>query len=141
MSVLNREEIFAESELKTEKVALSSGDVIVSGLSGPDYIKLYTDPSNQKETGEFEIKDGQRVPVTTIEMGRFQACLIAYGTVDEAGNRIFEDTDIPKIVRFSQGPFLKLAEVARRLNGFGDDEIKNSDDNLNESSSSDSALN
>lgn len=140
MGYLNREELLEEGILKTEVVTLPSGkQVIMSGLSGPDYMKLYTDPANQKETGEFEIKDGKKESIKVLEMGRFQACLIAYGAVNEAGERLFTDEDIPKLVRFAEGPFLKLAEVGRKLNGFGSEEaIKNSDDNQSESSSSDS---
>lgn len=135
---MTRDSIFEEAKLKTEKVLLKGGEVIMSGVSGPDYIKLYTDPANQKETGEKILENGKEVPVTSIEMGRFQACLIAYGAVDEAGNRLFSDEDIPRIQRFNQDTFLKLAETARKLNGFGEELVKNSESDQIESPFSDS---
>ena len=95
-------------------------------LSGPDYIKIYSDPANRTTNEEGE---------EVLEMGRFQAALICYGAVDENGNRIFDDSDIETIKRGAQGPFLKLAEAARKLNGLTGEEEKNSDDNQPESPS------
>jgi len=138
--VLNKAEIFTEGKLKSEPVVLESGEVIVSQIGGADYIKLWSDPKNQKETGEIVIRNGVEEKVTTVDMSRFTPALIAYAVVDEVGNRIFTDEDIPSIARLASGPFLKLSEVARKLNGLAGEEVKNSDGNLNESSCSDLPL-
>jgi hypothetical protein len=137
MSILNRLEILKEGALKTESVKLDSGEIIVSQIGGADYIALWTDPQNQKETGEIVVKNGVEEKVLTVDMSRFTPALIAYAVVDENGNRVFTDEDIPVIARLASGPFLKISEIARKLNGLAGDEVKNSDDNLNESSSSD----
>lgn len=128
---LNREALLGAMKLKTETVALDGGDVIMSELSGPDYIAAYSDPLNRK------IEEGKEV----MNMGRFQATLIVKGAVDEAGDRLFSDEDINLVERGANGPFLKLAETARKLNGFSGEETKNSDDSQSESPFSDSASN
>lgn len=126
MSVLNREELFEEGALKTEVVTLKKGDVIVSQIGAADYITLWSDPKNQKkdETG----KD-------IIDMARFTPALLAYSVVDASGNRLFTEADVDRLAKFAQEPFLKLADVARRLNGLSGEEVKNSDDSQLESPS------
>ena len=139
MSVLTKEEIFTECELTSELVPLGKGEVKVSTISGPDYIKLWSDPANQKETGEFVLKDGVREAVKVIDMSRFNAALLTYAVTDLEGNRVFSDEDIDKVMRFSSGPFLKIAEVARKLNGLSGAEVKNSDGSQSDLPFSDSA--
>lgn len=125
---LDRSSLLAEMRLKTEVVKMEAGDVIMSELSGPDYMKLYTDPLNKKTVDGVEV----------MEMGRFQAALIVYGAVDDAGNRIFKDEDIDVVGRGSQTTFFRLAEAARKLNGMSGEELKNSNETESENSSSDS---
>jgi hypothetical protein len=108
MSVLTRDQMFEEGALQTERVLLKKGEVIVSQIGAADYINLWSDPKNQKKD-----VDGKEV----INMSRFTPALIAYSVVDESGNRIFTEADIERLAKFAQEPFLKLAEVARRLNG------------------------
>lgn len=135
MSILSRQEILNEGALNTEIVTLKSGDVRVSQIGGSDYISLWTDPKNQKETGEVVIKNGVEEKVTTVDMSRFTPALIAYAVVDVDGNRVFTDEDIPLIARLASGPFLKVSEIARKLNGLTGEEVKNSEDNQSDFSS------
>jgi len=127
--VLDRSSLLNELRLKTELVKLDNGDVIMTELSGPDYMKLYTDPANRK------MVDG----VETMEMGRFQAALIVYGAVDDKNQRIFKDEDIDAVMRGANGVFFKLAEAARKLNGMTGEEVKNSKETEAADSSSVSA--
>src|ERR1035437_2707765 len=129
MSVLTRDQMFEEGALKTEVVELKNGTAIVSQIGAGDYITLWSDPKNQKK--DEEGKD-------VIDMARFTPALIAYSVVDEAGNRLFTEADIDRLAKFAQEPFLKLAEVARRLNGLTGEEAKNSDDSQLELPSTDS---
>lgn len=122
---LNRDMLLNTMKLKTEEVELGAGTVIVSEIGAADYIKLWTDPKTQK--------DG------TVDMARFTPALIAYAVVDETGNRIFTDADVDILARSSQGPFLKIAEVARKLNGLSGEETKNSESDQSELPFSDSA--
>lgn len=129
MSILTKEELFAEGALKTENVTLKSGDVIVSEIGGSDYIKLWSDPNNQKEV------DGK----SEVDMSRFTPALLSYSVVDEAGNRLFDEADIDRLAKFNSEVFLKLSEVARRLNGLSGEEVKNSEGTQSDLLSSDSA--
>ena len=138
MSVLNKLEILSEGSLKTEAVVLNSGEVIVSQIGGADYINLYTDPKNQKKTGNKVLRNGIEEDETELDMARFTPALIAYSVVDEAGNRIFADDDIPAIARFATEKYLKLADACRKINGLSGEEVKNSEDSQNDSSFSDS---
>lgn len=127
--VLDRNGLLNNSRLKSELVKLDEGEVVITELSGPDYMKLYTDPANRK------LVDG----VETMEMGRFQAALIVYGAVDEKNERIFKDEDIEAVMRMSNTVFFKLAEAARKVNGMTGDESKNSSETEADDSSSVSA--
>lgn len=124
---MNRNSILEAMKLKTETVMLGDETVIVSEIGASDYIKLWTDPKNQKVVGD-QIVNGVTVPKTEVDMSRFTPALIAYAVVDEAGNRVFGDDDIEVLARSSQGPFMKLAEVVRKLNGLTGEEVKNSED-------------
>lgn len=136
---MTREELLNELKLKSEVVEIGKGKVIVSEIGASDYISLWSDPKNQKATGEMVLKDGKSEPVMVVDMARFTPALIVYAVTDAAGNRIFTDEDIDLIARGSQGPFLKIADVARRLNGMVGDEVKNSEGSQSVLPSSDSA--
>ena len=127
--VLDRNGLLNNSRLKSEIVKLDEGEVVITELSGPDYMKLYTDPANRK------MVDG----VEAMEMGRFQAALIVYGAVDEKNERIFKDEDIEAVMRMSNTVFFKLAEAARKVNGMTGSEEKNSEETEADDSSSVSA--
>jgi len=109
---LNKAEILNEMRLKTELVEISKGkEVIVSEIGAADYIKLWTSTSGDK--------DGH------VDMAEFSPKLVAFCVVDEKGERIFSEDDIPALIRSSNKVFEKLAEVARRLNGISGEEAKN----------------
>ena len=129
MSVLTREELFEEGALRTEIVPLKKGEVIVSEIGGSDYIALWSDPKNQKTI------DGKE----TLDMSRFTPALLSFAVVDESGKRLFTEADIERLARFNSEVFLKLSEVARRLNGLSGEEEKNSEGSQSDLPSSDSA--
>jgi len=124
---LDRTALLKAMQLKTETVEIEGGEVIVSEIGAADYIKLWSDPKNQKATGEKVIKDGKEEDVMVIDMSKFTPALIAYSVVDEAGERLFTDEDVAVLGRSSQGIFLKLAEKARKMNGLSGNESKNSE--------------
>jgi hypothetical protein len=121
----DRSSLLAAMKLKTEVVVVEGGEVIVSEIGAADYIKLWSDPKNQKDTGEKVIKDGVEEAVMVIDMTKFTPALVAYSVVDEAGERLFTDEDVTLLARSSQAIFLKLAAVARKINGLSGEEIKN----------------
>lgn len=119
--VLNKTEIFEELELVTERVPLKKGAVIVSEIGAADYIALWTDPGNKDAEGN-------------VDMAKFTPALLAACIVDESGNRMFDASEAAKLARSSHGPFMKLAAVARRLNGLSGDESKNSEETATDDS-------
>ena len=125
---MNREEFLEEGKLATEMVTLKSGKtVIVSEIGGADYIKLWSDPANQKESGKILIaEDGTEKPELVVDMSRFTPSLLAYSLVNDNGERLFTDEDIPTLSRLANVPFLKVSEVARKINGLAGEEAKNS---------------
>jgi hypothetical protein len=121
---LSRSELINEFRLETELIELGENKhVIVSEIGAEDYIKLWTNPEHQKEDG-------------SVDMSKFSPALVAYAVVDDQSQRIFADSDIPMIARSANRPFMKLAEVARRLNGLAGTETKNSEETAQEDSSS-----
>lgn len=114
MRSLTKEELLGELKLKSETVEIGDGYVNVSEVSAVDYITLWTECS--EETGE---KDAKGNVITTVNMSKFIPRLVAFSVTDEAGNRMFGDEEISAFERAAQGPFSKIAEVAKRLNGLG----------------------
>ncbi len=109
---LTRAELLNEMRLETEIVKISEGkEVIVSQIGAADYIRLWTDPDSQT--------DG------TVDMAKFTPKLVAFCVVDEKGEKLFKEEDIPLLARSSQVVFDKICEVARRLNGLVGEEEKN----------------
>lgn len=123
MRVLNKAALMQVLEPKTEKVKLGKGEVIVSEIGAADYIRIWTDEA-------YQDKDGNT------DMTKFTPALVAYCVVNEKGERVFSDDDIPALARSSHGPFHEIARVARRLNGLAGGEVKNSKPSPIESSSS-----
>jgi hypothetical protein len=101
--VLDREALLQAMELKTERVQIGDGEVIITEIGAADYIALYSDPALQT--------DG------AVDMAKFSPALVARSVIDEQGNRIFTDEDIAAIGKGSVSVFEKLAATARRLNG------------------------
>lgn len=118
--LLNKQDLLNESVLKTESVTLDDGnEIIVSEIGAVDYIKLWADAGSR-------------------DMAAFTAALLSYAIVDEQGQRVFSDDDVPAISRMPLKLFMTLAEAARRINGLTGEEAKNSDPSQTDGSSSDS---
>lgn len=123
MGILSKASLLETMKLKTEVIELSETEsIIVSEIGAGDYIKLWSECT--EETGEKD-KDGKAV--TKINMERFTPALLAYSIINEDGSRMFSDEEIPVLARCAQGPFLKIAEAAKKLNGLNGDEGKPSE--------------
>ena len=114
MRSLTKEELLGELKLKSETVEIGDGLVNVSEVSAVDYITLWTECSEETDKKD---KDGN--PITTVNMSKFIPRLVAFSVTDETGKRMFADEEISAFERAAQGPFSKIAEVAKRLNGLG----------------------
>lgn len=110
--ILNRDQVLKALELKTEKISLGEGEVIVTELSASDFTDLYSSPAVQDDQGNVDIK-------------KFTPALVSMCIVGEDGKRIFSTEDISLFQQAGAGELYKISSVARRLNGMTGDEAKN----------------
>ena len=104
---LSRDEFLSGKDLVTEDVDVPElgGTVRVTELSVGEMEAFY---------GSFPADvDGKRVA----KLEHFREKLLSFTVVDEAGNRLFIDDDIPALGKKSLKVVQRLFEVAQRLNG------------------------
>lgn len=124
---LDRNAILRASDIPRERVDVSEwgGDVLVRGLTGT-------------ERDAFE----QRCNETSY--ANVRATLLVFSLVDEGGRRLFSIEDVNALGAKSAAPLDRLFDVARRLSGIGQREVKelvgNSEPGRNGAITSDSPL-
>jgi len=114
MPLLTRETILAADDLGRELVNVPEwgGDVYVRGLTG-------------KERDAFEAgMIDQRGKSQTVNLQNIRAKLAGLSICDESGKRIFTDADLAALAGKSAVALNRVFEVARRLSGLGDDDVK-----------------
>lgn len=114
MPLLTRENILAADDLGRELVNVPEwgGDVYVRGLTG-------------KERDQFEASMiDQRGKSQTVNLQNIRAKLAGLSICDENGKRIFTDADLAALAGKSALALNRVFEVARRLSGLGDDDVK-----------------
>jgi len=111
--ITSKKALFSELELKTERVPLGAGEVIITELAAEEFIDLWNSP---------EIRDGDKV-----NDFKFNTLLLGRCVVDAAGKRLLDDKDVVRLQRASRAPMLRLVAAVKRLNGFTEEaELKNS---------------
>jgi hypothetical protein len=102
--MLKREEILSKTKLRQETVTVEEwgGDVIVSEMAG-DVRDEWEQLLRKKD------KSGNIVSA--------RAKLVVFTVVDEKGNRVFTEDDIPAIGKLSSEALEKICRVAVRING------------------------
>jgi hypothetical protein len=127
---LTRDAIFAVSDIQTEDVFVPewNGTVKVRGLTAAE-----------RDVYETSIVS-QRGKNVELNRQNIRAKLVALSVVDEAGVRIFADTDVRKIGEKSAAAVDLLYGVASRLSGLSKDDedelAKNSESGQNDDSPS-----
>ena len=111
---LDKKGIFAEAKPATEEIPFGKGTVVVSELGFNETNVLRESPLIKDAKGEF---DGWK----------FIGLLVIYAVRDANGARVFADTDLDAVMNIPRTSYLKLAEAAKKLNGMGDDAVKNSE--------------
>lgn len=106
---LSREELLDGTILETAVVPLSIGEVRVIEISAPDYIEIC----------ELSKKDGTDVVEGTmqIDMRKFDPALLAFGIIDQEGNRIFTNEDIPLLAKRSMKKFEPALKKLKEMSG------------------------
>jgi len=127
MLIKSKEEFFEAVKPEHEDVEISDGLFIrLEEMGAPDFAKIWTDPAYQVEG-----KEG------SIDLQKITTAMIVLSAKDASGARIFSDADTDGFeAKVGAGRFIKLSTAARRLNGLGAKEEKNSDASPEEGSSS-----
>lgn len=112
--ILSRDAILQADDLPRELVAMPEwgGSVYVRGLNGSERDRLEASLTTQKG------KDPQ-------ELYRdFSARLVAMCVVDEAGKSLLQEGDVPLLGRKSAVTLRRIVEVAQRLSGVSEADVK-----------------
>jgi len=113
MKLLNREEIIASTDLKSEKVEVPEWDGFV-------YVRCMTGTVKDNWENEVYSIKGKNVE---INKENFRARLLVRVLCDENGNRIFTDSDMA-ILGGKSGQILdQLFTVALRINGLSHNDV------------------
>ena len=128
---LTKDQILEANDLQSESVTVPEwgGDVLVRTMTGADRDAF---ESSMITT----LADGTRKP----NMANMRAKLVALTVVDEAGNRVFEVSDVDRLALKSASALERVFNAAQRINGLGvqaeADAAKNSVAGLSASSTS-----
>jgi hypothetical protein len=116
MTILNRKQILAADDLAKEIVAVPEwgGDVYVRGMSGTE--------RDEFEASVVQMKTGQQVQ--PLNMKNIRAKLASLTICDEAGKRLFSENDIGELGKKSAAALQRIFEVAQRLSGIGEEDVK-----------------
>ena len=113
MALLTRDDILNASDLAREEVDVPEwgGAVLVRGLTG-----------RERDAYESSIvhPNGRVMKYTLTNM---RARLVALSVIDEAGARLFSDSDIEMLGRKSAAALQRVFEVAQRLSGLSEQDM------------------
>lgn len=118
MAKLNKEQIQKAADLPTEEVSVPEwgGEVLIRGLVGTDKDKFLQETIRQDAGKTVEFKD-------------ITARLVARCLVDEKGERLYSDEQIPELGGKSAAVLARLFEVAQRLSGLNEASVKAAEKN------------
>ena len=114
VSALKRDDILAVKDIQVELVPVPEwgGEVYVKGMDG-----------TERDAFEASIVE-QRGKKTSVNMSNVRAKLAAQTICDENGQRLFNDADVKALGKKSASALQRVFEVAQRLSGIGDSDIK-----------------
>lgn len=112
--LLSRDEILAVTDRTYEYVNVPEwgGRVKVRSLDGRERARW--------QKGSLEIKGKTQ----TVNFDVSTVLLVALSVVDEKGSRLFADGDLRELSRKNSAALERVADVAMRLSGIGEDEIE-----------------
>lgn len=128
---LTKDQILEANDLQIESVEVKEwgGSVHVRTMTGADRDAF-------EASMITTLADGSRKP----NMANMRAKLVALTVVDEAGNRVFDATDVDRLALKSASALERLFAAAQRINGLGaqaeETAAKNSGAGLSASSTS-----
>ena len=107
---LTKDQILEANDLQSESVTVPEwgGDVLVRTMTGADRDAF-------EASMITTLPDGTRKP----NMANMRAKLVALTVVDEAGNRVFDVTDVDRLALKSASALERVFAAAQRINGLG----------------------
>lgn len=114
MTLLSKNEIFAADDRKYEDVEVSEwgGSVRLRGLTGSERDRY--EASLQKQVGGKEVRD----------LRNFRARLVQLSAINEDGTPLFEQNEVAALANRSSAALSRLFDVACRLSGITDDDVR-----------------
>lgn len=116
---LSADQILAADDLATEEVPVPEwgGKVLVSTRPGID--------RDDFQAQAWSVEDGQAVSHMDTYLQNFTAKLVAFAVIDPNTRRpLFSEEQIAALGRKSPSALDRVAKVARKLNGFGEQEVE-----------------
>lgn len=107
---LTKDQILEAADLTTETVDIPewSGSVLVRTMTGADRDAF-------ESSMIMTLVDGTRKP----NMTNMRAKLVALTVVDDAGNRVFDVSDVDRLALKSAAALERVFNAAQRINGLG----------------------
>jgi len=131
-----RDQILAAQDTNKEAVAVPEW-----GFAEGLFIKtLSAKDRDLWETSMVSI-DAKRREVRRVNLGNMRARLVVLTLVDAEGKRIFADSDVDQLGEKSAAVIGRLFDVAQRVNGLSEEEVKALEKNSVSSPDADSASN
>jgi len=128
MTILTRDQILQANDLVTETVEVPEwgGSVFVKSLTGVE--------RDQFEAAIVELKGRD----TKINMRNARARLVALSVVDEEGKKVFSPNDISLLGAKSAAALQRVFNVAMRLSGISEEDVRELTEELEENPFDDS---
>lgn len=127
--ILTKDDILKADDIQKELVSVPEwgGDVYVRGMTGAERDKF--------EAGIVQMRGTER----TLNMSNIRAKMASLTICDEQGKRLFNDADIAKLAEKSANALQRVFQVAQKLSGIGDADVKELAEGLRENPTEDSA--
>lgn len=121
MTLLSKSDILAVDDLPTEEVKVPEwgGTVRVRGMSGIE--------RDAYEASQVAMRQAGKPP--ELRLANFRSKLIVRCLIDDAGKRLFADTDAAELGRKSGKVVDRLFDVCRKLSGMTDEAVAEAEGN------------
>jgi hypothetical protein len=119
LKVLGKEDILKAEDIDTIEVEVPEWGGVV---------KLRAMPGSLRD--EWESILVSRKKGSKLNLKGIKALAIAYAAVDEEGNLLFTTDDVKAINEKSSAPIERLADAVMKMNGLGEEDLKDLEKNL-----------
>jgi hypothetical protein len=113
-NIITRDQILGAQDIQTEEVKVPEwgGSVLVKGMTGAERDKF--EASNMEGKGKKQ----------KFNLENLRAKLVAKSVVDEKGDHLFQESDIPALGKKSASALERVFSVAMRINGISADDVE-----------------